>query len=729
MDDVLASAWAERSAKERAAALEVSDPVLAGHVALAMRTLWSAELQARHAGVKGPVHPFDATQLPLLSALQLDTGPGGEQPPSIRWPWGFCEDPSTLVVALRASQGGARPSSRPRPLPPARWQQLLQPPAKSWVDLEWQMSRLVEQLVLRACSGRTGGKGSGALAAAAAGSAGSPCAAAAAAQPDAAMSEDSGLDDGGPGQSRGGSAARALKRTRQRERRRMGKALARGDAETAAAAVAHLEGLAAAMPPAAVAGATAAAAAATATGAPAVAAGTSRAAAGAGAGTASAAAGLHRRPVAAVAGAGAASALTGIAAVRAPGRGIGAAAPVPHATDGGGVLAAMAAGLRLAAAAVPAEDQLDEGNVLAVLRAQLAPEPLRPSNAPRPLAPASAESAGAVAQRRAGEGAAAVPNGAPAAAPPPRAATGGAALPVSAGASPSRAVPAASAPSRASPTASAIAKAAAASTAAAEAEAVKAAASAAAAAAAAADDDDEAGGSAERGSINLAGFDGSSWVPGPGGRGRGFGPQEPHHGVGFGIGRGRPLAPPPGLQGLHLSRPQRIPGGLSRTWMPGPPIPELEEADEGSIKNSPEWLPWGDPEAQGTPTWLPPLELPAVALGGQVPIADLGLDAAAGIVSESAASTPIWSRQSKASYSHTPVDWGRTPSLGATPPESPLLRATSEVPRHSRSGSPDHGHPVVIPMYVTVPLAMAHSCPHCGKHFALPPEPGRKDST
>jgi len=103
--------------------------------------------------------------------------------------------------------------------------------------------------------------------------------------------------------------------------------------------------------------------------------------------------------------------------------------------------------------------------------------------------------------------------------------------------------------------------------------------------------------------------------------------------------------------------------------------------------------------------WLPELELPGSAMMGD----------------------SLWSKAMTPS-----VEWGRTPSSmeAASPPEalSPVVRSVTPMGFLSGQGglgsSPTGSmmQPQVIPMYVTVPLAMAHCCPHCHKHFALHPD-------
>mmetsp|Transcript_80001 Transcript_80001/g.249410 ORF Transcript_80001/g.249410 Transcript_80001/m.249410 type:complete len:570 (-) Transcript_80001:127-1836(-) len=179
--------------------------------------------------------------------------------------------------------------------------------------------------------------------------------------------------------------------------------------------------------------------------------------------------------------------------------------------------------------------------------------------------------------------------------------------------------------------------------------------------------------------------------------------QLPWHGIhGRGMGRGRALAPPPGLQGLQLSgSSQKIPHGLAQPWMPGPAIPEDEDESASPA------LGWSEPSGQPQlGAWL---ELPpgVRSLGGE--------------------RTPsCW-----ASYAPTPVmGYEQTPSPPSTPVPLGLPYPTTG-PLSGLFGSPATGRPGfelpapalaqgVIPMYVTVPIASAHMCPHCGKHFALP---------
>jgi hypothetical protein len=208
-------------------------------------------------------------------------------------------------------------------------------------------------------------------------------------------------------------------------------------------------------------------------------------------------------------------------------------------------------------------------------------------------------------------------------------------------------------------------------------------------------------------------------------------PWNPSFGIGP-IGRGKALAPPPGLQGLPRSQGSKSrytgPGGLAQPWIPAP-IPEDDEIDIASP--------------------LPALELPIRKLGS--------FDSLDSSPTKSPLATP-WSKQ--ASYIETPLaHWSKTPSPGSTPlltreeypsqigSMSPMLTslppaadagtiesnttfaAASASSVASRAATVPTAATTtttlapngVIPSYITVPLAMSHICPHCNKNFARAP--------
>jgi hypothetical protein len=178
---------------------------------------------------------------------------------------------------------------------------------------------------------------------------------------------------------------------------------------------------------------------------------------------------------------------------------------------------------------------------------------------------------------------------------------------------------------------------------------------------------------------------------------------------GMGVGRGKALAPPPGLQAMNLGASQRSPGTLSRPWMPGPPIPEEEFGHSFEAYDDMDYMDDDDYDLamEQLNGWIPPpLELPLGSL-------DPGMQ------------TPsMWSK------AVTPTeDWGMTPSC-ASEPQSPALRHMydpASAGLFSMALGAGHmtlpsGEAAYIPMYVTVPLAETSLCPHCGKHFAPPPD-------
>jgi len=200
------------------------------------------------------------------------------------------------------------------------------------------------------------------------------------------------------------------------------------------------------------------------------------------------------------------------------------------------------------------------------------------------------------------------------------------------------------------------------------------------------------------------------------------------------MGRGRPLkSSAPVRPGSARQHP--MPGGLSQLWMP-PPIPEEEVGVEAGEQDQ---------------TQLDIL-ISSLALGNRpYGLSDHDIDI----------HTPSY--WSGGSYAPTPVNaWPETPSpssnvspairpgstaaaalaLAGVAAEFPPFLQLSPPPHHVGPGYQGHvdggTHPIdtdvdataavhppltgaPIPTYVTVPLAMANSCPHCGKSFAVPP--------
>ncbi|CAK8996148.1 Hypothetical protein (Fragment) [Durusdinium trenchii] len=150
MDDELLATWARLPAEERARLLCVQEP--APRIDLGMQMLWAAELQSRQFGVCGSSDPFDHAQLPLLATMQFDgfMHKGQKVFKSVKWPKEFHQDPMILANALRFSLQASHGKRRSPAMQSSRWHQLLLPAAQSWAAFEIQLAQLVEQLVLRA---------------------------------------------------------------------------------------------------------------------------------------------------------------------------------------------------------------------------------------------------------------------------------------------------------------------------------------------------------------------------------------------------------------------------------------------------------------------------------------------------------------------------------------------------------------------------------------------------
>eukprot|EP00747_Dinoflagellata_sp_TGD_P092811 gnl/TRDRNA2_/TRDRNA2_165535_c0_seq1.p1 gnl/TRDRNA2_/TRDRNA2_165535_c0~~gnl/TRDRNA2_/TRDRNA2_165535_c0_seq1.p1 ORF type:complete len:390 (-),score=51.97 gnl/TRDRNA2_/TRDRNA2_165535_c0_seq1:19-1188(-) len=214
---------------------------------------------------------------------------------------------------------------------------------------------------------------------------------------------------------------------------------------------------------------------------------------------------------------------------------------------------------------------------------------------------------------------------------------------------------------------------------------------------------------------DLAGMDGNrhaSWGTLARGIGRGKpvdGQQvwwEANDSIGRGVGRGRPLAAPPGLQAPQVQRSLQVPTSLAKFWKPGPPIPE---EDAGAREDA-------MPDCE-----LPDLSLPSTAFGDW----NHGWDLRGGVQTPS-----HWSKPSnRPSVVNTPsVYWAETPSPPGTPRWDAdrchpgrwtgLPPAAISGPVSGGGGAGGGGSNAPLPMYVTVPLAVANCCPHCGALFA-----------
>lgn len=257
MEDELLVFWETLPPEERHSLLQIQDPECVRLIDLNMRMLWTTEIQARQFGVRGPTDPFDQAQLPLLATMQFDGSPGvdGEEVLKlVKWPQEFTSDPAIVVNAIRFACQSSDHSSRQRPgaMKSQRWNQIFIPPAKSWAGFELQLAQLVEQLVIQAREGgsphnqsnRSSRRPSHSSGAALDPAATISCSAGSQApetrQADGELTGDCGGDgmvedpvweaEAEENVTSKAGGARAAKRLRQRERRKIGKALARGEA-------------------------------------------------------------------------------------------------------------------------------------------------------------------------------------------------------------------------------------------------------------------------------------------------------------------------------------------------------------------------------------------------------------------------------------------------------------------------------------------------------------------
>lgn len=637
--DELVALWTKKSAEERRAIVTVFQPELVGLMDHILRGLWTAEIQSRNFGAKGPVHPFDRAQLPLLSSMQFDDVLHGGQSSHrcVKWPREFYEDPSLIPNALtrcaaHAGTGGRRPA--PKALPPDQWLGLLQPPATTWAGFERQLALIVEQLLL--CALGSGDRGRGA-----AGTVREGGVAATAGNEEEEEEEEGGAVAGADevaAISPAPGTARAAKRQRQRERRRLGRAIAHAGGDpmtlTPGACASPV-----AVPPARVDA-------------------NSRSATSAGV----------------------------LQATVLPRLSTDLHAQAAHSASGGAVSAGDAW--------LAPEVSTSSGPDSARRRGGIGNRDVSNSGSTR----AAAESAPVVWSGVDGI------VGSVAVTPLPAGVVEGEATAAVETAFADKA------PERMGKPAAAA----------------------------------EDGGAADEAAADGDANSGQQSLPAGFAAARAMGQGRPMGGVPIGLhgraldgpmfgGRGRALAPPPGLQGLQLQRNMRQPGGLSRMWLPaGPSIAEDEE--DGNALDLDTWGPLGldfddsNYAIAPTPSYWP---------------SDAGSEASFDMTQALAPAAEQWpqppldllSVPAGPALMPSPIPTPAFPIFGAGAFADPgdllgVMPQMSEGPGGTAANMPasagvaerSYGEytPGAIPIYVTLPLAMANCCPHCGHYFALP---------
>lgn len=221
METEVLATWSSVSAECRRQAVAVRDPELLDALQSSMRAMLQAEVQTQGQD--------EALELLLTSAMEFDTPPAGSTAPkAMMWPMRLHEDAASMMNAVSQTLGKDAPW---KALPPQSWADIVNPPPSTWADFERILAQLVQQMILHALptlpkmSWAT--MSSPVIAAVRSVAPGSPqieelelC---------AGTDEEEDADAEVQGNAGLGSTARAAKRLRQRERRKMGRrALAQG---------------------------------------------------------------------------------------------------------------------------------------------------------------------------------------------------------------------------------------------------------------------------------------------------------------------------------------------------------------------------------------------------------------------------------------------------------------------------------------------------------------------
>jgi len=221
METEVLATWSSVSAECRRQAVAVRDPELLDALQSSMRAMLQAEVQTQGQD--------EALELLLTSAMEFDTPPeGSTAPKAMMWPMRLHEDAASMMNAVSHTLGKDAPW---KALPPQSWADIVNPLPSTWADFERILAQLVQQMILHELptlpkmSWAT--MSSPVIAAVRSVAPGSPqieelelC---------AGTDEEEDADAEVQGNAGLGSTARAAKRLRQRERRKMGRrALAQG---------------------------------------------------------------------------------------------------------------------------------------------------------------------------------------------------------------------------------------------------------------------------------------------------------------------------------------------------------------------------------------------------------------------------------------------------------------------------------------------------------------------
>mmetsp|Transcript_50812 Transcript_50812/g.148070 ORF Transcript_50812/g.148070 Transcript_50812/m.148070 type:complete len:336 (+) Transcript_50812:86-1093(+) len=144
MTSEVLTAWSVLHAERRRQAVAVRDSALLCTLQSCLRDLMTVELVMSGS----EANDDDKTDLALLSSMEFDipeSGDVGQLGSAILWPAELHADPARLVIVVSRALGD---SAEWKARPPQKWSELLTPRPKTWHELERSLAQLVQQLIL-----------------------------------------------------------------------------------------------------------------------------------------------------------------------------------------------------------------------------------------------------------------------------------------------------------------------------------------------------------------------------------------------------------------------------------------------------------------------------------------------------------------------------------------------------------------------------------------------------
>mmetsp|Transcript_46553 Transcript_46553/g.92240 ORF Transcript_46553/g.92240 Transcript_46553/m.92240 type:complete len:331 (-) Transcript_46553:240-1232(-) len=192
MTSEVLAAWSQLPAERRRQVAAVRDSALLDALQACLNDLMAAELDTSGS----QANDDDKADLVLLSSMEFDmpeSGDVGQLGSAMLWPAELHADPVTLVTIVSRALDDNKDW---KAMPPQKWGEFLTPMPKTWQELERSLAHLVQQLILSAHRS---------------------------ARSEASSTTASQGSDGEQASKELPVTGRALKRLRQRERRKMGK--------------------------------------------------------------------------------------------------------------------------------------------------------------------------------------------------------------------------------------------------------------------------------------------------------------------------------------------------------------------------------------------------------------------------------------------------------------------------------------------------------------------------